>query len=77
MCDDLVQILATVQVVFMQLDVCAIGDGGTATTPMPRQRKANILVDHVHHRRFQLVDVDMLGVDPAQRWPWLNSSHRS
>ena len=55
------------QIVFVQLDVCAVGDSGAATTPMPRQRKADILVDHVHHRRFQLVDVDMLGVDPAQR----------
>jgi hypothetical protein len=36
-------------------------------TPMPRQGKADILIDHVHHRCFQLVDVDVLGVDPAQR----------
>ena len=55
------------QIVFAQLDVRAIGDGGATAAPVSRQWEADILVDHVHHRRLQLVDVDVLGVDPAQR----------
>ena len=55
------------QIVLAQLDVRAVGDGGAAAAPVPRQREAGILVDHVDHRRLQLVDVDVLGVDPAQR----------
>jgi hypothetical protein len=55
------------QVIFVQLNVGAIGDGGATAAPMSRQREAGILVDHVHHRCFQLVDVDVLGVNPAQR----------
>ena len=55
------------QVVLAQLDVRAVGDRGAAAAPMPRQREAGILADHVDHRRFQLVGVDVLGVDPAQR----------
>jgi hypothetical protein len=55
------------QVVFAQLDVRAIGNGGAAAAPVPRQREADILVDDVHHCRLQLIDVDVLGIDPAQR----------
>ena len=55
------------QVVFAQLYMCAIGDGRVAAAPMPRQRETYILIDHVHHRRLQLVDIDVLGIDPTQR----------
>ena len=34
---------------------------------MPGQREADVLVDHVDHRRLQLVGVDVLRVGPTQR----------
>ena len=55
------------QVVFAELDVRAVGDRRTAATPVPGQREAGVLVDDVDHRGFQLVGVDLLRVDPAQR----------
>ena len=55
------------QIVLAQLDVRAVGDRGAAAAPMPGQREAGVLVDHVDHRRLQLVGVDVLRVDPAQR----------
>ena len=55
------------EIVLAELDVRAVGDRCATAAPMPGQREAGILVDHIDHRRLQLVGVDVLRVDPAQR----------
>ena len=55
------------EIILAQLDVRAVGDRRAAAAPMPWQREADVLVDHVDHRRLQLVGVDVLRVGPAQR----------
>jgi len=47
--------------------VRAVGDRRAAAPPVPRQGEADILPDHVDHRRLQLFGVDVLGIDPTQR----------
>jgi len=56
----------TNEIILAEFDVGAVGDRCSATAPMPRQRKANILVDDIDHRRLQLLGIDVLRVDPAQ-----------
>jgi hypothetical protein len=60
-------VLGAQEIVLAQLHVRAVGDGGAAAAPVPRQGKAGVLVDDVDQRRLQLVGVDVLRVDPAQR----------
>jgi hypothetical protein len=60
-------VLGTDETVLPQLDVGAVGNGGTPASPMPGQVEAGLLVDDVDHGRLQLVGVDVLRVDPAQR----------
>ncbi|MEC5293891.1 hypothetical protein VSX62_26385, partial [Aurantimonas sp. C2-3-R2] len=55
------------EIVLAQLDVGAVGDGGLAASPVSRQGEAGIFIDEVGHRRFQLVGIDMLGIDATQR----------
>jgi hypothetical protein len=55
------------KIVLTELDVGAIGDGGAATAPVLWQGEAGVPADHINHRRLQLVSIDMLGVDSAQR----------
>jgi hypothetical protein len=55
------------EIVFAELDVRAVGDRRAAAAPMPRQGEADILPDHIDHRRLQLFGIDVLGIDPTQR----------
>ena len=55
------------EIVFAELDVRAVGDRCPAAAPVTRQWEAGVLVDHVDHRRLQLVGIDVLRVDPTQR----------
>ena len=57
----------THEIILAEPDVRAVGDRRVTAAPMPGQREADVLIDHVDHRRLQLVGVDVLRVGPAQR----------
>jgi hypothetical protein len=59
--------LGSQEIVLAQLHMRAVGDGGAAAAPMPGQRETSVLVDDVDHRGLQLVGIDVLRIDPAQR----------
>src|ERR1700722_1760071 len=54
------------QVIFAELTMRTVGEGSLTTTPMARKREPDILVDHINHRRLQLVGVYVLRVRSTQ-----------
>ena len=60
-------VLGAEEIVLAQLHMGAVGDGGAAAAPVPEQREAGVLVDDIDHCGFQLIGLDVLRVDLAQR----------